>query len=219
MAPYLWAIMITFTRGVWLCFAGVLALFLLLTRKRLSRIGLVLMAVITIAIGLLWLRPDVISQINNRLLEIQNVAFRQEYALESIDFFVASPLTGSGAGQFDAAHRFQVTDVSSGSSYLVGDVSHNSLLLMLSDRGLLAVVPFTLLTFYLFKRSIRFYTSANQVKRRVIAVSWSGALIYLVTANTIEIEFFSYLMCVVWALLGTVDGLVDRQQALPANRD
>ncbi len=204
-----WAIVMTFTRAVWLSFAAVLLLLIFLNRGRLPRIVSIVFGVFVLLTALVWIAPDTWNSITDRLTEQSNVTGRQNLALLSVQMFLAKPLFGWGAGTFDATHSGSEMDIASHTLRLTGSVSHNSFLLMLADRGLVVFLPYMAAILYLVYRSIRLYRNDDKVVRRVaMSIVWAGSIIYFVMANLIQVEFFPYFMAMFWVLLGVADGLV-----------
>lgn len=214
----LWAIVITFTRSVWLSFAGVLGLMIIVGRERLKRTMLITTSSAMALALIMWSVPTVQTFLEGRLSDTANVVFRQEYALRALEMFAAQPIVGWGNGAFDAMNRTRVWDTYTNTYYFRGDVGHNSFLLMLADRGLITFVPYGILIGYLVLRSIALYRAGDAILQSVVFVIWSELIVYLVTANTIQIEFFPYFISVFWTLLGIADGLGLRELQIGLNQ-
>jgi O-antigen ligase len=200
-----WAAAVSYTRSVWLCYAAVIALFFVFGRRKLDRVAIFVALVLAGAGIVLVVPPDVLSTFANRLSEVGDVQSRAQLNSELWQQFSATPLLGAGAGWFDSVHQIRLFDIGSGRMTL--PPAHNSLLLMLADRGLLAFVPWAFILMYSFAASVQLYRTGTLAMRRVMCAFWSMAAIYLVSANTIEVEFFSYFIDLWWILMGVTIGL------------
>ena len=200
----IWAIVMTYTRAVWLSFITNLLLMVFLYRRRLLRIMLITIGVIVLIISFASLVPNFWNQINERFSEHTAIVARKDLAIMNISMFLEKPLLGWGAGASDdKSYRIDMSN----NSLHRGNPSHNSFLMMLADRGLATFIPYIAAILYLLYRNLRFYRNANENVRNIIIMVWVESIIYFIMANTIQVDFFTYFMALFWVLLGVADGL------------
>jgi hypothetical protein len=215
-----WAILLTYTRSVWISFITISTIITFSGPKRISikRYSIILLIILGVS-GIILYFPIVQSEIKNRLLNINNIVFRQEYAIESIKMFMAKPIFGWGAGVFDSLHYVKTLDYSSNSYYLAGNPAHNSILLMLVDRGLVVFLPYIALIAYILIRSKSTYKNGVHNIKKLSFIIWACIIAYLITANTIQVEYFPYFICVFWLFLGVLSGLESNHSRSSIKRD
>jgi len=223
IAACTWGAFLSYTRSVWLSFVLVILLFVALGGHSLGRLALASVALLLLGTSTLLTASASLSAFIVRLSNSSTIQLRDTLLSESWNQFTLNPLAGAGAGWFDSVHyRFQ-TNSYTGSIVPVGFPAHNSIVLMLADRGLVAFVPYVCILGYVLLASVRLYRHALKATQRAVYVYWSAAAIYLVTAYTIEVDFFPYFIAVFWTLMGMVIGLgwrttQDLRQEKPALR-
>ena len=60
--------------------------------------------------------------------------------------------------------------------------------------------------------SLSLYRSGSHEIQSIVSVFWSAVAIFLVTINTIEVDFFPYFIAVFWMLMGVIVGLYWRAE-------
>lgn len=203
---FLWAIIFSYTRAVWLSLV-VFSIFSLVIKSsdKLFRV----LTLTTIIVGLLVFSLGYLESEQNfqeRLMDQTNIIIRQDLIKDSIDLFVQKPLFGWGAGYFDKLHFISVWDSFMGQTRTVGAPSHNSFLLMLADRGLISFLSYILLVIYLVVRSIHLFLK-RPLSIKYLGICWVMILNYLVIGNSIQVDYFPYFICIFWGVLGILDGL------------
>jgi O-antigen ligase len=211
LPPMLIMIALTYSRGVWLSLAIALLIVAWLGSSRLPKLVVLGVSVVAVLVLTPVVFPNVWAGLAARMTDTNTVLGRQDLGTENLRLLAAKPLTGWGAGSFDDTHLFRVRDRWTGSVYFRGAVAHNSFLLMLSDRGLLAFIPYCAFFAFIVYRSWRVYRLGGRWERQVVRMVWVATAVFVVQANTIQVDFFPYLLSIFWLLWGLVIGISEQQ--------
>jgi O-antigen ligase/polysaccharide polymerase Wzy-like membrane protein len=130
----------TFFRGAWIAALVVVVVGVGLRPRRYARLAATVGLVAVVA-GVLFLRAQDASGLDQRLGNTQNVSGRVATYEQAIELFELHPLDGVGIGQFANAQQTELPSTEVGG---VEDVStaHDSFLDSLAEGGLLMSIPF-----------------------------------------------------------------------------
>lgn len=204
---FIWMIVLTFTRAVWLSFIIITVMILFFGPMKIKNRFLFLITsllVFSIVLGFVQIRQ---TEIGKRLFQPENIQFREDYALKSVEMIYQKPIMGWGAGKFDNKYYTKVFDYYTGSYRTIGNPAHNSFLLMIVDRGLVTFIPYIALIMIIIIKSVPIYKNGDLEIKKAIYFLWTGIINLVIAANFIQLEYFPYIIFMFWLLLGILSGL------------
>jgi len=163
----LMALVMTGSRGG---FLGLMAVLFVLTLRSSRKVLIIFMAVVIIGAGLIFAPSSYIDRIQSitEYEQDQSASDRLDAWIVGLKMYLASPLTGIGAGCFNA-----------GSEEFGFDrdlVAHNTFVSVLAEMGTPGIVAFLLLFYYGFRASRR-------IRRRLEALNDKKSWIYLIATG------------------------------------
>jgi O-antigen ligase len=154
---------------------------------------------------------------------------------EALETFIDHPLFGCGFmnfGEIAIEYRrprdvpfFGHIDLGLGTEA----VPHNIFLTVFAEQGLLGIVPYFLIYFFLFRASLRAYRDlprTGMVSREFVVCVWCAIVGYFANAMLLEMRYFEYVNVLFFFLLGSMVGMHERylagqaisEEAAPAPR-
>jgi probable O-glycosylation ligase (exosortase A-associated) len=161
----LMALVMTGSRGG---FLGLLAVFFVLTWRSSRKVVLVFMAIIIIGAGLIFAPPTYLERIQSitEYEEDQSASDRIEAWKAGLRMFQSSPLTGVGAGCFNASSEQY--------GFEHDLVAHNTFVSVLAEMGAVGIVTFLLLFYFAFR-------GCDRVRRRLESLNQKNSWPYLIS--------------------------------------
>jgi O-antigen ligase len=216
MAPL--AIFYTYTRAVWLSFLLVI-FFLAFSSDRLLAGKRYFVFPIIFVILLIFLNWENIGGKEREMggvMQLSEIQARENLFNVTVAIFKDAPLFGVGFGRFDRVLPFYSTEVFGTAVQLASQ--HNIFFSLLSEVGLIGLIPFVLILYYLIRFSIRLYKNLGDEEgffsRDLVVTFWGIMLIYLVNALFIQTQFFIEANSLVFLWAGIIVGFWQRQEEL-----
>jgi O-antigen ligase len=188
------AIFYTYTRAVWLSFILaplVVSVFSkrLLIRRRLVPFLLIFLIVLA-SVG--WENLKSSERAAGGVMEIPEVEAR--IALYDITkvIFRNAPLFGLGLGRFNDAIPYYAPEFGPAGRDLLAS-QHNIFLGIVAEVGLIGLVPFLIILYYLIKYSFFLYRILGEeglISKELVVTFWAILIIYLASASFIQSQYF-----------------------------
>jgi hypothetical protein len=193
----------SYTRGAWVAvLAGLL--FAQFYVKNLRKPLLLMTACCIVAAGFLYndLRKNDVVQ--ERVMESDNVVGRYERIVFGWNCFLEKPIFGWGSGGYNSL-------IANSREYGVGGFSssHNSLMTMFVDGGLVQAVSFFALLLFWLNRAHAVARSIPLTSlERYAAIAFAGfVVIWVFLAMSSELRYFSYFNALLWMAGGVIERL------------
>ena len=171
-----------FQRGAWLGAAAALVVMALaMSRQRVLVSGLVILVAAT---GWLAMPEDLTARLEAKINKVETIEFRVMLAEFSWEIIQDHPLTGIGFNNF----RQGLEDYGAG---IGGDPSHNTVLTLMVETGLLGLIPYLAIFAFLGFESLTLYLRYPRY-RPLIAVFWGAAMAYGVRLVASELRYVIY---------------------------
>jgi O-antigen ligase len=190
----------TYTRGpiIGTVVAGTL---ILASRMRTRLLGFVFVILVSGLLIASW-GPITHSRVyHERVAQAHNVDLRAELDRWSLKLWEQRPLLGWGYGSFDRVLRsanFSSGDIQR--QELIANTSHNSLLTILVEWGVVGlavfIAPWLLIAYRALQRARR-----DPSSRWLLLGATGGLVVYIVAASAIDFRFFSFVPVVAWLLI------------------
>lgn len=148
------------------------------------------------------------------IMQIPEAESRLALAQVTENIFYQSPLFGVGFARFRRAVTVYAPDVFSSLSSASMPSQHNIVLSLLSELGLIGLIPFLFILYYPFRYSIELFRELGEegwINKDLIVVFWGIFLTYLVTASFIQTQHFLGSNAFVFIWIGIVVGLYQRK--------
>ena len=196
-------IIFCFMRGAWLALF-IMLLMLYIFEKR-SRKVLNIFGVILIGLVVINLDHLVSSEIFlNRISNIDNLLGRGYLIEQQIELIKLHPLFGNGLSPVLNTYYFS-TAYNYNSSFTYSTISHNSLMSMLVDLGLISIFYYLPILIILIKALIKIITLKMEVDRKMLFLSlFCSALAFLIQSLTFEARLFEGAGIFFWVILGFI---------------
>ena len=222
LLAFMWALLmvfITFSLGNWLAGLIVLAGVLYVHRtyaKAIVSFGMLVLAVL-VASGMLTGQVDFARE-RLRSEEAQESALvRLPVAVAAVRMFEAEPLVGWGYGNFDRYSRPYQTRVGDLVSPEKPHASHNILLTILAEQGVVGAVLLIGPMLVWLARSRASRRNMLTDERTLVAMLWLAIVAYVIV-NTFSVMKAPFGLGLWWLTLGMIASLVDRSRPLTARR-
>jgi O-antigen ligase len=182
----------------------------LLGSKRWRLPGIGVLALVVIALVVLWPAISATSVYQNRLTNRANVEGRVLLQDWSLRLAVEKPITGWGYQSFDRVKN--ASDFSTRGlppSYVLASTSHDSYLTVLVEYG---SVGFLLLMLPLIVLSIsggRALGRAGPETQWLIVASLASITVCIVTGATLDYRFFSFALMLPWVFLAMIRRVIE----------
>ncbi len=209
------AVFYTYTRAVWLSFllAPLPLLFFskkLLLRPRFIFLPLVLLILFTIVN---WENISSQEREQGGVMEVSEVQSRIALFKVTMAVFKEAPIFGVGFGRFRRAIPYYSSEVLQGTSVQLAS-QHNLFFGLLSEVGLVGLVPFLLILIFILQYSILLFRrlpGGGFISRDLVVTFWAMLVIYLVTASFIQTQFFIVANSSIFLWAGMMEGLYQRR--------
>jgi len=209
------AIFYTQTRSNYLAFLLAPLLVLLFSRKLLFRTRFLLFPLIILLV-FVFLNWENITSKERELGGVMQVAEAESrIALFRVTevIFTQAPLFGVGFARFNRAVSFYAPQVFPGISTNLPS-QHNLFFGLLSEVGLLGLIPFLVILYYPIRYSIALYRKLGEegwINKDLIVIFWGIFLTFLVIASFVQTNHYLASNAFVFLLSGMVVGLYQRR--------
>jgi O-antigen ligase len=95
-------------------------------------------------------------------------------------------------------------------------VPHNIFLTVIAEQGLLGIVPYFLIYFFIWRRSIAAYRALpreGMISRDFVVCVWCAIIGYFVNAMFLEMRYFEYVNVLFFFMIGSMIGMHERYLA------
>jgi O-antigen ligase len=156
------------------------------------------------------------------LATMNTIHYRIELLYEAAETFMDHPFFGCGFMNFSEIaiqyRRPRIVPLFGNIDLGLGTeaVPHNIYLTVFAEQGLLGIVPFFLIYFFLAKASLDAYRELPQsglISREFVACVWCAIAGYMVNAMFIEMRYFEYVNVLFFFLMGAMVGMHERYRA------
>jgi O-antigen ligase len=195
------ALFLSYTRAPILATVAVCSIIAFSQRKtRLLAAAAVVVAVVAVTAS--WSRIESTPVYRERISNTENVQARALIRRWSLELAAERPFTGWGYNSFDRVKNS--SELESGSiprAFGTQNTSHDTWLTVLVEYGvtglLLLVIPWLAIVY----RGLKDAMARNDM-RWFLAGATGAIAVYVVTASTIDMRFFSFVPAVPWIILG-----------------
>lgn len=194
---------LTYTRSVWVALGvGAVAIAWLFPRARAWVVTGAVATVVAFAFNFGGFVDT--AFLEERASNQENVDGRFAFGSTGFRMFKDEPIVGQGFGRYDVESRdFAAGFGSVGAVVARSDTSHNTFLTILAELGLAGLLLFAAAGFAGLRtvpRALRH--GVPGVDRLKVAVLCGGLLSFIVSANLIDMRFFSFAWSLFWFLVG-----------------
>lgn len=194
---------LTYTRSAWVAFAvGIGAIAWLYRRARPWVIVFVVVAAAAFSFNVGGFVDE--AFLEERAGNQENVEGRVAFGSTGFRMFEDQPVIGQGFGAYDTeSFRFAAGFGRVGAAVSVADTSHNSFLTILAELGAVGFLLYAAAIFFALKGAVGALRRPGAgVDRLKIVTLLAGVLSYFVSANLIDMRFFSFAVALFWFNLG-----------------
>lgn len=208
---------LTYTRSVWVgLLLGAVTVAWLYPRARAWVVGGIVVAVLAFVFNVGGFVDS--AFLEERAGNQENVQGRVAFGSTGFKMFADRPLLGHGFGTYDVkSGDYAVGYGTVGAAVSSADTSHNSFLTLLAELGIVGFFLYGAALVAALRRSIAALRgrvpSADRLK---IVALLAGVVSYLVSANLIDMRFFSFAISLFWFNVGLLDASVRDGEARPA---
>ncbi|MCA9752432.1 MAG: O-antigen ligase family protein [Gemmatimonadetes bacterium] len=203
------------------CYVGFLAALLVVAgwsrRMRPMAVGVILAGMVGVFLN--WGNLSSEDREKGGLGQLNTIHYRVSLALEALEMFVDHPFFGVGFMNMEEAiipYRrprdvpiFGHIDLGTGHAA----VSHNILITVLAEQGILGLAPYVLIYFLLIRAAQSAYRSLparGVMSREYVVCVMAAFMAYFVNAMALEMRYFEYVNVLFFFLLGSLLGVSDR---------
>jgi len=205
----------TYTRAVWLSFliAPLVVFFFskqLAFRMRYLVFPLVLLI---LYVFLNWQNITGAERAAGGVVQISEVEDRLALYEATKTIFKERPAFGVGFGRFGREANFYAAGL--GIRTHIGATSqHNIFFGLVSEVGLLGLIPFVLILYYALRYSVILFRRLGEeglISRDLVVVFWAMMIVYLINASFIQTQYFTGANCFIFIWIGVMVGLYQRK--------
>jgi len=216
------AVFYTYTRAVWLSFLSALIVLSFSKKLLLQRKFIFFPIIILILIGAAnWEKLGTKEREAGGVMQIEEVEDRIKLFNITKAVFRENPLFGIGFGRFRRAALSYGPEVARGAS--IGTPSqHNIFFSILSEVGLLGLIPFIIIILYGVRYSIslfRYLGEEGFINKDLVITFWAVFLTYLISASFIQTQYFLVANVIFFLWSGIIVGLYQRRVVLQEDSD
>lgn len=214
-------IFFTQTRSVYVGFLGALLVGAIWSKLlRPICVGLILAGMLGVFLN--WENLGTEDREKGGLATMSTVDHRIVLACEAADVFLDHPFFGCGFMNFQdvAVDYRKPRDVPFFGHIDVGvggeTVPHNIFVTIIAEQGLLGIIPYFLIYFFVWRASVKSYRELPQegtVSRDFVVCVWCAIAGYFINAMFIEMRYFEYVNVLFFFLIGSMIGMSDRYVA------
>lgn len=208
---------LTYTRSVWVgLLLGAITVAWLYRRARTWVVGGIVVAVLAFVFNVGGFVDS--AFLEERAGNQENVQGRVAFGSTGLKMFVDRPLLGQGFGTYDLrSSDYAVGYGTVGASVSSADTSHNSFLTLLAELGVVGFVLYGAALVAALRRSVAALRGrVPSTDRLKIVVLLAGIVSYLVSANLIDMRFFSFAISLFWFNVGLADASAREQEGRAA---
>ena len=211
-------IFFTQTRSVYAGFLGALIIGAIWSRMlRPLCVGLILAGMIGVFLN--WDNIGSEDRDKGGLATTNTIDYRIALLYEGAEVFMDHPFFGCGFMNFgDVAVEYRKPrDVPFFGHIDLGlgleAVPHNIFLTVIAEQGLLGIVPYFLIYFFIWRISLKAYRTLPKeglVSRDFVVCVWCGIAAYFINAMLLEMRYFEYVNVLFFFLIGSMVGMYER---------
>ncbi len=211
----------TETRSVYVGFLGALVVGAVWSRLlRPICVGLILAGMVGVFLN--WENLGSEDRDKGGMATMNTVNYRIALLYEAGEIFLDHPFFGCGFLNFGetAPDYRKPRDVPFFGhielGYNVESVPHNILVTIFAEQGLLGIVPFFLIYFFIWRASVRAHRelpATGLVSRDFVVCVWCAIAGYFINAMFIEMRYFEYVNVLFFFLMGSMVGMHERYLA------
>ena len=214
----------TQTRSVYLGFAATLLVSARYSRRfRPVALGMILAG--GVAVLLNWENMTSEDRDKGGLATVNTVEYRILLLYETADIFLEHPFFGVGFMNFgEAAMRYRKPrdvpfygHIDHGAGGIA--VSHNILVTILAEQGLLGLLPYLLILALILRRSRSVYRrlpAHGLISRDYVVCVWCAIVAYYANAMLLELRYFEYVNVLLFFLIGAMLGVDEEMRETEA---
>jgi O-antigen ligase len=193
-------------RSVWLCFALCLTL-LAIVKSGMRRFARVIACVI--CLGFFGGVASHFSFTQGTLFSKrqETVDYRWVNYLTTLEMSKANPIFGIGYGNFKTEWPKYVRPIPGVDIEELADGNHNTFLGLLAEVGLLGILPYLLIFFYMFRVGLRVFREGGGLEREFALIFLLVASSYVIDVNFHDSRSTQFSNTVLFLLFGTVAGI------------
>lgn len=202
---------LTYTRSAWVAFALGLATIAWLYRK--ARPWVIVFSVTAVAAFTFNVGGFVDTAfLEERAGNQENAAGRVAFGSTGFRMFKDAPLAGQGFGAYDTkAREFAAGFGQVGAAVAFRETSHNSFLTILAELGAAGFLLYAGACYFGIRSAVRALRRGGpEVDRLLIVALLAGLVSYFVSANLIDMRFFSFAVSLFWFNVGLTIAVVER---------
>jgi O-antigen ligase len=214
-------IFFTLTRAVYAGFAGALAVGAIWSR-RLRPLCIALLLGGMLAAMMNWSNLSSTERDKGGMGTMNTINYRIVILYEALEVFLDYPFFGCGFMNFtEIANDYRrPRDVPLFGHLEIGlgtpAVPHNILLTIVAEQGLAGIVPFFLIFYFIWRKSVWAYRRLPRtgvVSRDFVVCVWCAIIAYWINAMFIEMRYFEYVNVLFFFLMGMTTGMYERHMA------
>lgn len=154
--------------------------------------------------------------------DTNTIDYRLALMAEGLEIFMDNPFFGCGFmnfGEVAPTYRkprmipfYGFVDLGYGAE----SVPHNIFLTIVAEQGLLGIIPYFLIYFFILRTSIqarRDLPSEGTVSREYVVCVWCAIAAYYVNAMLLELRYFEYVNVLFFFIIGSMVGMHERYLA------
>jgi O-antigen ligase len=209
------ALFYTYTRAVWLSFILAPLVAMLFSKKLLLRARFFVfpMAIFILVVFVNWENIMSRERAAGGVMQISEVEARIALYQATKAAFKDVPFFGVGFGRFGRYAPVYFPEAAVGTSAQYAS-QHNIFFGLLSEVGLLGLVPFLLVLYFPLRYSIKLYKELGEegfFNRDLVVAFWGVLIVYVVSASFIQTQFFLTANAMVFSFMGIIVGLYQRR--------
>jgi O-antigen ligase len=204
----------TNTRTGWVSF-GFCLVILAVTRTKLKRVARLFIAVVLLGFfsGVtthfsFWENATLFSR------RQESVNYRRVNDLTTFEMGKANPIFGIGFGNFKNQWREYFRPIEGSGITDLEDGNHNTFLGIFAEIGLLGLIPYLILFYYMFRAGLRVYRNSDGVEREFALVFLLVVTVYMLGGTVGDYRSGPFLNTLLYLVFGTVAG-IETHAALP----
>jgi O-antigen ligase len=211
-------IFFTQTRSVYAGFLGALIIGAIWSRMlRPLCVGLILAGMVGVFLN--WDNIGSEDRDKGGLATTNTIDYRIALLYEGAEVFMDHPFFGCGFMNFgDVAVEYRKPrDVPFFGHIDLGlgleAVPHNIFLTVIAEQGLLGIVPYFLIYFFIWRVSVTAYRTLPKeglVSRDFVVCVWCAIAAYFINAMLLEMRYFEYVNVLFFFLIGSMVGMYER---------
>lgn len=211
-------ILFTQTRSVLLGFAGALMIGAWFSRNmRPMAVTLVLGGMVGVFAN--WDNLSSEDRESGGMGQMNTIHYRVNLAIEAFEIFLDHPFLGVGFMNLEevAPDYRRPRDVPFLGHIDMGvggeSISHNIFITVMSEQGSLGLIPYVLIYYLMWKRTIEMWRRAPRkglISKDFVVCIWCAYFAYLVNAMSLELRYFEYVNVLFFFLMGSMVGVGER---------